>query len=196
MIPPGEIPTSILIEEGREYVQSVARLTGAFLHERAEEVVRAGQRMAVRFHAGGRLLVFGVGPSRTDAYHVAGEFVQPLIQGRPSLPAVALEPHLRRSLRLLGRPRDIAMGISATGYDLEVADALAASRARGMLTVGLSGGEGGRLARAEPDHLFRVTPGDPTAVQEVHRILYHLLWEVVHRILEHPDLLAMEEKRA
>ena len=46
--------------------------------------------MALRFHQGGKLIVFGTGGSGTDAQHVAVEFVHPVIVGKRALPAISL----------------------------------------------------------------------------------------------------------
>ena len=46
--------------------------------------------MAVRFHQGGKLVVFGTGTESTDALHVAVEFVHPVIVGKRALPAISL----------------------------------------------------------------------------------------------------------
>ncbi len=59
------------------------------LADHAEDVARACHAMAVRFHRGGKLVVFGNGGSSTDAQHVAVEFVHPVIVGKRALPAVA-----------------------------------------------------------------------------------------------------------
>ena len=46
--------------------------------------------MALRFHRGGKLVVFGTGAASTDAQHVAVEFVHPVIVGKRALPAISL----------------------------------------------------------------------------------------------------------
>jgi D-sedoheptulose 7-phosphate isomerase len=87
--------------------------------------------MAVRFHQGGRLVVFGTGGPSTDAQHVAVEFVHPVIVGKRALPAISLTADVAtvtgiaerdgiaaifaHQLRYLARPADIALGISAPG---------------------------------------------------------------------------------
>ena len=63
---------------------------GRALVDEAERVARACYDMAVRFHRGGTLLVFGNGGPSTDAQHVAVEFVHPVIVGERAFPAIAL----------------------------------------------------------------------------------------------------------
>src|SRR5215469_14492436 len=63
---------------------------GEALAREAESVSRACHAMAVRFHRGGKLIVFGNGGTATDAQHVVVEFVHPVIVGKRALPAISL----------------------------------------------------------------------------------------------------------
>src|SRR6202522_3356024 len=56
----------------------------------ADAVAAACHAMAVRFHRGGKLVVFGAGGPSADAQHVAVEFVHPVIVGKRALPAISL----------------------------------------------------------------------------------------------------------
>ena len=63
-----------------------------FFAAHSERLALLCDDMAVRFLAGGRLLALGVsGPARSDAHHVAVEFVHPVIVGKRALPALAVE---------------------------------------------------------------------------------------------------------
>lgn len=177
----------------------------AFFTAEAERIAKACWAMAQRFHQGGRLLAFGNGASATDAQHVSVEFVHPVIVGKRALPALALTndsatlsglmmskeagQSFSRLLRVLGRPEDIALGFSLDGSCTNVTEALQAARQMGLLTLGLTGGDGGRLAQASLDFCFVVRSHDPFVVQETHETLYHVLWELVHVFFEHEGLL-------
>ena len=63
---------------------------GRELADRAGAIANAAYAMAVRFHQGGKLVVFGVGGAAADARHVAVEFVHPVIVGKRALPAISL----------------------------------------------------------------------------------------------------------
>jgi len=160
--------------------------------------------MAARFTRGGRLLVFGDGASATDAQHVAVEFVHPVIVGKRALPALSLvsdpatlmgvaarqgiEGVYAHQVGVLGRPDDIALGLSADGRCPTVRAGLRAARAAGLLTVALLGGDGGDvLAEEEADHCLVVRSTDPLVVKEGHVTLYHLLWELVHVFFDSPE---------
>ena len=178
----------------------------AFFAAEAGRISEACWAMARRFHKGGRLLAFGNGASATDAQHVSVEFVHPVIVGKRALPALALtndsatlssrtpgsnnEMLFVRQLKVLARPQDIAMGFSVDGCCKNVVEALSMAKQMGLLTLGLSGGEGGSLSQAGLDFCFVVRSDDPFAIQETHETLYHVLWELVHIFFEHEGLLA------
>jgi D-sedoheptulose 7-phosphate isomerase len=163
--------------------------------------------MAVRFHRGGKLVVFGVGGSSTDAQHVAVEFVHPVIVGKRALPAFSLTTDVAtvtgiaerdgvaaifsHQIRFLADPADIALGICADGNSVSVLAGLQAARDLGLLTIALVGGDGGRIAASKAvDHLLVAAATDPRVVKELHGTTYHVLWELVHVFFEQPGVLA------
>lgn len=179
------------------------------LADDAERVARACYHMAVRFHRGGKLIVFGNGGPATDAAHIVVEFVHPVIVGKRALPAISLtgdaatltgiarstgfDAVFATQLRLLAAPEDIALGLSADGDCANVRRGLDAARALGLLTVALLGGDGGDIARrAAADHVLVARSSDPCVVKEVHVTTYHILWELVHVFFEQPGLLGPE----
>lgn len=179
----------------------------AFFTAEAEHIAQACWAMARRFHQGGRLLAFGNGAWATDAQHVSVEFVHPVIVGKRALPALALTNDSAtlsgslagegerarlvfvRQLRTLARSQDIAMGFSPDGNCSNVIATLTEARRMGLLTLGLSGGDGGLFGQAEIDFHFVVQARDPLVIQETHETLYHILWELVHVFFEHEGLL-------
>jgi D-sedoheptulose 7-phosphate isomerase len=179
---------------------------GLALVESAEEIARACHAMAARFHRGGKLLVFGNGGGATDAEHIAVEFVHPVGVGKIALPALSLaaDPTIvtgiaaregfaeifAHQLRQLGDPTDIAIGVSSDGRCANVRRGLEQARELGLLTVALTGGDGGALATSPAvDHLVVVPSDDPQVVKEMHVTTYHVLWELVHVFFEHPGVL-------
>jgi len=176
------------------------------LARRAGAVAEACHAMAVRFHRGGKLIVFGTGGPSADAQHVAVEFVHPVIVGKRALPAIALTTDVAtvtgiaeregvasifsHQIRAVARPDDIAMGISADGGSPSVLAGLAAAKDLGLLTIALAGGDGDAVpASPEVDHLLVVASGDPRVVKELQVTTYHVLWELVHVFFEQPGLL-------
>ncbi|MEO6892401.1 MAG: SIS domain-containing protein [Ktedonobacteraceae bacterium] len=185
------------------FAQSMA-VPEIFFAAEAERIAACCWAMARRFHQGGRLLAFGNGALATDAQHVSVEFVHPVIVGKRALPALALtndsaalssqnegyaETPYVRQLKVLARPQDIAMGFSLDGNSPNVVAALETAKHMGLLTLGLTGGNGGLLKESEADYCFVVQTSDPMVIQETHETLYHILWELVHIYFEHEGLL-------
>jgi D-sedoheptulose 7-phosphate isomerase len=173
----------------------------------ADAIAAACHAMAVRFHRGGKLVVFGTGGASTDAQHVAVEFVHPVIVGKRALPAISLTADaatvtgiaerdgmaaiFAHQIRFLAGPADIALGICADGHSASVLGGLAAARDLGLLTIALAGRTSGPiLASPAVDHRLVADSADPRVVKELHVTLYHLLWELVHVFFEQPGVLA------
>ena len=165
--------------------------------------------MAVRFHGGGTLVVFGNGTASTDAQHVAVEFVHPVIVGKRALPAISLTSDIAtvtgiagtegfdeifaHQLHCLATSKDIALGISPDGNCRNVLRGLATARRLGLLTIALVGGDGGEISSdGAADHVLVARSDDPCVIKEVHVTTYHVLWELAHVFFEHPGLLAPE----
>jgi phosphoheptose isomerase len=184
-------------------VDRVRAILGATisLHERVrsmdvQSVVDAASAIAGALRSGGKLMVFGNGGSAADAQHAAAELVGRYEQEREGLAAMALtvdtsvltsvandSGYVRvfaRQIEALGRPGDVALGISTSGMSASVTAALDAARAHGLTTVALTGCDGGAVGRAAAIHIN--VPSDSTArVQEVHRTLLHAICEMVER---------------
>jgi D-sedoheptulose 7-phosphate isomerase len=144
-----------------------------FFEAEAERIARLCHAMAERFAAGGRLIAVGETPAaRSDARHVAVEFVHPVIVGKRALPAIGLAGEggpVADQLALVAEPHDIVMAFDDVGPPPE-----------GCLTIGFPGGE----------WAFDPPSEDPFVRQEIVETLYHLLWELVHVFFEHRGLLS------
>ncbi len=163
-----------------------------FFAREAERLARLCHRMAERFARGGRLLALGASAAaRSDAHHVAVEFVHPVIVGKRALPAIGLTgagSELASQLDLLARGDDIA--IAFAGKDDEAAEivrAMALARRRGCLTIA--------FAPLGAEWEFEPPSDDGYVRQELVETLYHVLWELVHVFFEHRGLLAGRDAR-
>jgi phosphoheptose isomerase len=171
------------------------------LHERVKRadprpVVEAVTAVRTALEAGGKVLIFGNGGSAADAQHAAAELVGRFARERKGLAAVALTSDssivtsvandygydriFARQVEALGRPGDVALGISTSGASANVAAALGAARHGGLTTIALTGRDGGAVGRQADIHIN--VPSDSTPrVQEVHRTLLHVLCDLVER---------------
>jgi D-sedoheptulose 7-phosphate isomerase len=139
-----------------------------FFAREAARVAELCRLLAERFLAGGRLLACGASAQdRSDARHVAVEFVHPVIVGKRALPAICL------AAGELGLLADADDAVIVFGPE----QSLAAVRARGCLTIGFAPGAA--------EWVFEPPTDDPFVAQELVETLYHVLWELVHVFLEH-----------
>ena len=156
--------------------------------------------MAERFRAGARLFTFGNGGSATDAEAVAHLYTCPPPGGKP-VPARALvedqavltalsndvgfENVFSRQLIAHSRRGDIAMGLSTSGNSENLMVAFGEAHKRGLLTVGLSGYDGGRMA-ADPrvHHCLVARSQSVHRIQEAQAALIHALWAAVQEELK------------
>jgi D-sedoheptulose 7-phosphate isomerase len=162
------------------------RANAQFFEAEAERLARLCHRMAERFARGGRLIAFGGSPAaRSDARHVAVEFVHPVIVGKRALPALALTAEggpVAEQLELAAEPDDIVIAFGAS----DAASPVARARRRGCLTIAFA--PVGAEWELEP-------PSEDASIrQELVETLYHVLWELVHVFFEHRGLL--EGRRA
>lgn len=173
------------------------------LHERVrrdspETLLRAADSMVTALRAGRTLLACGNGGSAADAQHFVAELVGRFERERRAWPALALttdtsiltavandyafERVFARQVEAHGRPGDVLLAISTSGNSTSVVRATEVARAAGLVTVALTGHDGGCLGRLADVHLN--VPSSSTArVQEVHQTLLHVLCELVEREL-------------
>ena len=165
----------------------VARRTEAALREPFTAAVEACVRAV---HGGGKLMFFGNGGSAGDAQHLATELTIRYKKDRAAIAALALttdtstltaagndlgfDQIFARQIEALGRPGDVAIGISTSGKSPNVLAALRQARSMGLVTVALGGKDGGDMV-ALADHAL-IVPSDTTArIQEMHIMLGQML---------------------
>ena len=150
--------------------------------------------VAARFAAGGRLFAFGNGGSATDAQQLATLLMNPGGDARP-LPAfglandtavvtalcndVGVEVVFARQLAAFGGRDDIAVGLSTSGNSANLLCAFDEASRRGMLTIGLAGYDGGKMAELDSiDYLFVAPSSSIHRIQEAQTTTYQVLWEL------------------
>lgn len=165
-----------------------------FVRDHVDRIVQVAQLISRSFHEGRKVLLFGNGGSSTDASHLAAEFVGRYHRDRAPLPAMALATDMAaitciandyaydeifaRQVRAHGQKGDIAVGISTSGNSPNVLKGIDAAREAGLITIGWTGGQGGKLA-GRVDYAF-VVPSSVTArIQECHITLGHVLCELI-----------------
>ena len=160
-----------------------------FFERESDRLARVCHRMAERFARDGRLIACGCSPAaRSDARHVAVEFVHPVIVGKRALPAVAftgLADEVAANVATLAGPDDIVIAFDGRGSAVEAA--LTRARADGTLTIAFA--PVGAEWELVPD------TDDGFIAQELVETAYHVLWELVHVFFDHRGLLEGRQAR-
>ncbi len=172
-----------------------ARTKKAFLRDNMETLLLVIEVIAEAFLRGNKLLLFGNGGSAADAQHIAAEFVNRFRMDRPPLPALSLTTDtsaitsiandfdykeiFAKQVKALGKEGDVALAISTSGNAENVLAAIDACKKLKIATVGLSGGDAGKMAR-KVDFLLCVSEGKNTArIQETHILVGHVICEMI-----------------
>ena len=196
---PGKLDAALLHsveEKARDSRETNVRFFGA----QAPVLVASAKTVAAVYRGGGRLFTMGNGGSSCDASHVAVEFVHPITAGRPALAAINLVADLAmisavgndvgfdhvfvRQIIAQGKAGDGLIGISTSGNSVNLISAFAKAKEMGIATIGLAGGEGGKMmSSGVVDHCLVVPTTSIHRIQECHVVAYHILWDLVHTLL-------------
>jgi len=171
----------------------------AFVTESRKKLIDLACLMVITLRQGGKILIFGNGGSAADAQHMAAEFVNRFLINRRPLAAVALSTDtsiitsigndfsfdeiFSKQVQALGKPEDLALGISTSGSSINVIKGIEVAKEIGMRTAVLTGGiagDGGELGRIS-DIFLNVPTAKTQHIQEVHLWVEHLLCEIVER---------------
>ncbi|HUC95228.1 MAG TPA: SIS domain-containing protein [Candidatus Saccharimonadales bacterium] len=150
------------------------------------------------YKRGGSVFTFGNGGSATDAEHVAEELLNRFKNYRIPISAYALtsqpailtgiandfgfEKIFSRQLEALATPKDLIMAFSTSGNSKNVINGVSLVKSRGIKTIGLTGKNGGELAKLV-DIAIKVPSDDVARVQEVHTIIGHIICGIVDETL-------------
>lgn len=164
-----------------------------------ERIIACAAMMLESLRAGGKILICGNGGSAAEAQHFSSELVgRMMMSERPAIPAVALttdtstltslsndfgfEECFVRQVQALGNKSDILVAISTSGRSSNVIRAVHAAKEIGMKTIGLLGGNGGKLRGLVDEHIL--VPSDSTPrIQECHHLLSHIFASIIEEEL-------------
>ena len=182
----------------RAFSESITAKT-RFLKEHVAELQAVIEVVAERLVAGNKLFFFGNGGSAADSQHLAAEFVNRFMIERPPLPAIALTTDtsiltsigndygyaeiFAKQLKALGREGDVAFALSTSGSSPNVLRALEVCKNKRIITIGMTGGDGGKIARLVDHHLCVSSTKMTPRIQETHILIGHVICELVERRL-------------
>ena len=186
------------VAEARAQLIESARVKSAMADYAPPILAEMARRIVASVDGGGKVLIFGNGGSAADSQHIAAELVGRYLRERPGIAAIALttdssnltalgndygyEHIFTRQIEALGRPGDIAWGITTSGKSPNVNLALALARERGLVTLAFSGKGGGPVV-AHADCALVVPSNDTPRIQESHIAAYHIICDLVERVI-------------
>lgn len=184
---------TVLRDVAASTIQKGADVSGLRREIDLDAVLICARDVRAKLERGGRLIAFGNGGSSTDAQDLAADCLD---RGWPAHALnddvatitavgndVGFDNVFARQLIALAREADVAVAISTSGSSRNVLDGLVEAHRRGLLTIAITGYDGG-LLRDLPgiDHVFVAGSDYVPRLQEVHATIYHLLLEMVgHR---------------
>ena len=179
-----------------EIFANSARIKRATLDKNADQIEDMVELLVRSLRKGGKILFFGNGGSAADSQHIAAEFIGRFKKERQALAAIALttdssvltclgnnysyEIIFSRQIEALGRPGDVAFGISTSGDSENVVLGLQKAAEMQMETVALTGNGGGRMRGIADLHLD-VPSTETSHIQEAHMCIYHTICELVEQ---------------
>jgi D-sedoheptulose 7-phosphate isomerase len=162
------------------------------------QIEQAAQLMIEALRAGRKIIFFGNGGSAADSQHLAAELIGRYRKERRSLPAIALttdtsiltaigndygfELVFARQIEGLAEKNDVAFGLSTSGNSRNVIEGMRTARERGLKTIGLLGGDGGKIGKLVDLAIIvgsRATP----RIQECHITIGHILCSLIEHEL-------------
>jgi D-sedoheptulose 7-phosphate isomerase len=186
---------------GREIAKRLeesAQVKLAIAKSQVGEIESIARLTIAAYKRGGKVVLFGNGGSAADAQHIACELVGRFKLDRQALAAIALttdtsvltavandcgyEMVFSRQVEALVDKKDVVIGISTSGDSPNVIEAIKVAKTKGAKTIGLTGGNGGKLAQVVD--LALIVPSDSTPrIQEAHITIGHIVCELVEREL-------------
>ena len=163
-----------------------------------EKIISVIEKIVKCIKNGNKIILFGNGGSASDAQHIAAEFIGRFKIERKSIPAIALttdssiltslgndyafDTIFSRQCESMVINGDIVIGISTSGNSTNVKNGLVIAKEKGAITIGLLGNKGGKI-KDIVDMSLIVDSSSTPRIQEAHRVIYHIICEIVEREL-------------
>jgi D-sedoheptulose 7-phosphate isomerase len=200
----GTTDLSAVLEQVRQStvakVDEILRLRREVRDADGARLVACAGEMAARFKAGARLFAFGNGGSATDAQQLATLCLNPggIITPLPAMSLatdaavltalsndIGVDVVFARQIAAFATKADIAVGMSTSGNSDNLVRAFDEASRRGMLTIGIAGYSGGKMAELDTiDYLFIAPSTSVHRIQEAQTTIYNVLWELCQWALD------------
>jgi D-sedoheptulose 7-phosphate isomerase len=180
-----------------EILKESNQIRKKFINENWEKIINISNIIKESFTNGGKLLLIGNGGSAADCQHIAAEFINRFRRERKALPAIALTTDtsvitsiandysfdniFKRQIEAFALLTDILFAISTSGKSKNIIYGVEAAKEKGIYTIGLTGGDGGDLAKVV-DEVLIVDSKDVARIQEVHILVGHLICDFIDQL--------------
>lgn len=162
----------------------------------------AAKTMIQAIQNDGKILSCGNGGSHCDAMHFAEELTGRYRNNRPGIAAIAISDvsHIScvgndfgydqvfsRYVEAVGRKGDVLLAISSSGNSANVVKAIEAAKAKGMVVVGLTGKDGGKMAELVDIEIRAPYSTYADRAQEIHIKVIHSLIDSIEVGLDYAN---------
>ena len=163
-----------------------------------DTILEATDAVLEAYKRGNKTLIAGNGGSAADAQHIAAEFVSRFAFDRPGIPSIALTTDssiltavgndygfdrvFARQVEANGVEGDIFIAISTSGNSTNILEAINSAKAKHITTIGLTGGDGGKMADI-CDITIKVPSSSTPRIQESHIMIGHIICAIVEEEL-------------
>ncbi len=166
--------------------------------ELSESIEKCVNLISTSLKNGKKICIFGNGGSAADAQHIASELIGRYKMERSSIPAISFttdtsiltslsndysfETIFSRQCESLVNEKDIVIAISTSGNSKNVINGVIAAKKKNASVIGFLGNDGGELENIVDIPLV-VKTKSTGRIQEVHRVIYHIICELVEKNL-------------
>lgn len=179
----------------REYLEDIKRLLGSMEEDLINRIDKLASILVKARENRNTIFIMGNGGSASTASHFVVDLSKcTIVDGFPRFKAVALTDNIPsmlawandvgyeqifvEQLKNLMEPGDVVMGISVSGNSMNVIKAIEYANKNGGVTIGLSGGDGGKLLQYARENI-QVPSSRMQKVEDIHLLIEHLLMSLI-----------------
>ena len=175
------------IEDGKEVFEKMSK-DDALL----EKISLVSEICCQSLLDGGKIMFMGNGGSAADSQHLATELVSRYLKDRRAIAAIALtvdssaltaigndfsfDSVFSRQIEAIGKRNDVIFGITTSGNSKNVIQGIETAKSLGILTVALTGKDGGRVSELA-DHSIIVPSDSVPLIQQCHIAIGYIICE-------------------
>lgn len=184
----------------RNYLEQSQEILNLAIQDEATHNLldQAIQAVVTALHKGFPLLVCGNGGSSSDAQHITGELVGRFLKERRGYNVICLADNaavltavgndygydqvFSRQVEAYGRPQAVILGLTTSGNSANVIKAFEEAKSLGMITIGMTGASGGKIAPL-CDYLIKAPSTFTPQIQQIHLCFYHYFCDQIEQEL-------------